>query len=314
MNDTTASDPTSSPAGSTPASTGSDSGFDLRALFHAVGSTSIAPALGAALPERTTTTAEVDLFDEPAVAVSAAPLVAGGFVDGIQAAVRLTHRNHRPVYLMYTAAGAVAGWGRPVGVDERLMVVCASPDREWVDTVNVGLPVVELDGTTPPDIERAGAQLLATTRDGLERSLVDRLVADGVTPLVLDGSLIGRPPVAGLVGVVKSTRTRYLSDEAALWALPKGWRSARFAVRERGDERFSCYVRLTGGADQPWDFGLIRVESRDADMLDAVCALALAERQGPASRDARHDRHLSTVRACEEFLRARRPPVFGLSL
>jgi hypothetical protein len=316
MTDTTSSPTPSSPTPPTSdgATIGDERGFDLRALFHAVGSTSITPALGAALPDRTTTSAEVELFDEASVPVSAEPLVAGGFVDGIQAAVRLTHRNHRPVYLMYVAAGAVAGWGRPVGVEERLMVVCAATDRYWVDTINVGLPVMELDAASPPEIERAAARLLATTRDALERRLVDQLVADGVTPLVLDGSLIGRPPVAGLVGVVKSTHTRYLSDEAALWDLPQGWRSARFAVRERGDERFSCYVRLTGGGDQPWDFGLIRVESRDAEILDAVCALALAERQGPASRDARHDRHLATVRACEDYLRARRPPVFGISL
>jgi hypothetical protein len=132
---------------------------------------------------------------------------------------------------------------------------------------------------------------------------------------VVDGSLVARPIRDRVVGVVKTTNRRYLPDESVLWGLPAGWRSPRFKIPEGsqnvGAPRYSCYLRLHDASRQAWNFGLIRLETFDLDLLEPLCALALEERQPAGSLDRRYDRHLAGVRAVEDLLRARRPSIFG---
>lgn len=295
--------------------------YDLPKLFQQIG---VSQLVRAAIdpPERHDADVEVQMLETDPVPVRGEPLPVDGFVDGIQNALVVAHHGHRPVHVAYTAAGA-SGPGprgpRLSGLVEQLAIICSSADRGWVDEINPvanPLPVTELDVTSPPEVGRAAALELGSARDGAERQLVTQMLADGVDRLVVDGALAGRPADSRLVGVVKTTRTRYLPDEKVLWGLPAGWRSPVFLLPPSGGcrvDRYSCYVRLHDASRAPWDFGLIRLETFDAELLDSLAVLAFAERQFARSRDGRWDRHLESVAVCEKLLKARKPRVFDLA-
>jgi hypothetical protein len=259
----------------------------------------------------------VELVDPPApVPVTADPLVPAGFVDGIQAALQVVHRDHRPVYLNYIAAGAVAADGRLLRIDEALYASGSFVDEEWFTSVGTSVPWRNLKAHRGDELPAEALSMLASTRDDAERELVEGLAATCDGSLVVDGSLTSRPVVPTLVGVVKTTRRRYLPDETLLWGMPAGYRSPRF-VLPAGSQgvrvpRYSCYLRLHDANERAWDFGLIRLEAFDLELLEPLAAMALAERQSSRSRDSRYDRHLAGVRAVEDTLRAHRPPVFTL--
>lgn len=294
--------------------------YDLRAFFRAVGGVQVSRALAANPEVRTDTTSDVELID-PNIPhqISADPLEVAGWVDGIQAGLCITYRHHRPVYLVYVAAAALRSWGAPVGVREELRLYCSPADREWADEVGAaaggdGIPIVELDAIYPPDVETAAHHEMAERRAALERHLVDELAHAGNIPLVVDGDLRARGARDGIVGVAKTMRTRFLPDEKVLYGMAGGWRSPRFRIAGAGKipDRYSCYLRLNNATNASWSFGLVRLEAYDADLLDPLAATCLTQRQGPASGDGRWDRHLQIVRGVEEYLRARRPPVFSL--
>jgi hypothetical protein len=293
--------------------------YDLRSFFPRVGGPRGGRALNTAPIERPLADTPIELLDDARVRVTADPLPVAGFVDGIQGSLFIRHREHRPIYLNYTAAGAIGPGARLIGVKESLAIVCSTADREWVDAMNEErIPVRELAATLPPNMESDAIALLGQTREGLERALVDTLVESGDVPLILDGSLLARPNIRGLVGVVKTTRRQYLPDERVLWGMPAGWRSPRFKITARtpgasigGVDRYSCYLRLFEARDAAWNYGLVRLEAFDPDLLEPLAARCLMERQGANSVDPRADRHLASVRACEDALRRRRPSVFG---
>lgn len=289
--------------------------YDLRRLFKAIGGVGTGgPSAGAV--ERTDATATVNMLDEEPVALTGTPIDVQGFVDGIQANIHLTYRHGRPVVLTYAAAGAVArtaqGRIKGVALRESLNILASFADHEWLGELNTDIPVVALVGDTPPEMELGVAEHIGATRDSLERDIVSELVERGDgRAIVVDGSIMGRPVDQRVVGVTKSVATRYLADETRLFTLPQGWRSPRFSIRGVGAPRWSCYVQLADKNRGAWNLGLIRLETFDPDILDAVGMMALAERQGPRSGDARWDRHLAGVRAVEEFLRSKRPAVFS---
>lgn len=289
--------------------------IDLREFFHALGSYSPARALTEAPAIRSECDVPVEMIDTDPALVTAEPLVAKGFVDGVQAALCVTYRGHRPVYLTYVAAGAGSSDGRLLAVKERLELIHSRLDTEWVASVASGIPTVELDETRPDELASAAIAVLGGDRETMERSLVESLVDAADSHLVVDGSLVGRPSRRQLLGVVKTTMRRYLPDESVLWGLPAGWRSPRFRIPAGSQgvhvPRYSCYLRLHDASRQAWNFALIRLETFDLDLLEPLCALAISERQPAGSRDRRYDRHLSGVRAVEDLLRARRPAVFG---
>lgn len=293
-----------------------DNSHDLRQFFRAVGSFGGQRALLSTPEERTDTDVPVDVLDADPVKVTAQAMVPAGFVDGVQASLCVTYRAHRPVFLSYTAAGAVGAGAKPLGLLENLVVVCSAKDREWVEDLGSTIPINELAAESPPDVEREAHQLLGGSREKLERALIEDLDSHGLRPLVVDGNLVARPFSTGLLGVVKSTRRRYLPDERVLFGLRAGWRSPRFRIpagsNGHANDRYSCYLRLHDASHQAWNFGMVRLETYDADQLDPLAARCLLERQGAASGDARWDRHLASVAAVEEFLRARRPTVYGM--
>lgn len=290
-------------------------GYDLRGFFHALGSFSPSHALGQAPAVRTQCDLPVTLLDTEPLEVTAAPLVVDGFVDGVQSALCVTFRGHRPVYLVYAAAGASSRDGRLLAVSERMSILHSRLDADWVRDLGSDIPSEELLEERPDEIAQAALSALGGGREMLERALIEELCGDGDRFLVVDGGLVGRPLRNNVVGVVKTSQRRYLPDESVLWGLPLGWRSPRFSIPAGSQgvrrERYSCYVRLHDASRQAWDFGLIRLETFDAALLDPLAALALTERQPAGSLDRRFDRHLAGVRAVEDLLRARRPTVFA---
>jgi hypothetical protein len=292
---------------------------DLRQLFRAVGKFNGQRALTSSPPDRNEIDVPVEVLDE-AAKITALPMDVAAWVDGIQASMVLTHRAHRPVYLSYVGAGAVDGERRPIADLWDLQIVCSHMDREWVDTLGTTIPVDEHAYDAPPDVEKAALQSLGGNRAVLEARLVDQLLegdrsaADGM--IVVDGALGLRTTNARMTGVVKSHGTKYLPDERVLYGLPAGWRSPRFKIPAGAaggrSARYSTYVRLFNADHHAWAFGLIRLEAYTLDDLDALAARAMLERQTAASGDSRYDRHLRSIRACEEFLRSRRPSVYGL--
>jgi hypothetical protein len=282
---------------------------DLAALLKRVAQAGGMPSSGAVVepPERTDASATTEVLDDPKF-IDAEPLEVAGFVDGVQSSVTLRHCDHRPVVLQYSAAAAVGEGGVVAAISEKLEIVHSVLDTEWALEVADSIHRVTVENTAPHDVIVAQVQHLRAERVERERVVVET-AAGGDGWLILDGSLIGRPVREGVVGVVKTTARRYLPDEAQLWKLEQGWRSSRFVIPagvESPEKRFSCYLRLFDSRNHGWDFGLIRLEAFDADVLDALAARCLAERQG-SSKDARWDRHLSGVRMVEDVLRARRP-------
>jgi len=292
-----------------------DGTVDLREFFHAVGSFSPSRALAEAPALRSECDLPVEMIDVDPAEVTAPPLPVEGFVDGVQSALCVTYRGHRPVYLTYVAAGVGSADGRLLAVRERLEVLHSTADTDWVREVASGIPTVELVQTRPDELAVDAIRVLGAERESLERALVEDMVRRDDVFLVVDGSLVARPVRRQLLGVVKTTQRRYLPDESVLWGLPVGWRSPRFVIPAGSQgvrvPRYSCYLRLHDASHQAWNFGLVRLETFELDLLEGLAALAMVERQPAGSRDRRFDRHLSGVRAVEDLLRARRPTVFG---
>jgi len=290
--------------------------YDLRSLFKSIGRFGAVRALDVSPTERPKADVVVEMLDELPSQITAEPLQVAGFVDGIQATLCVTHREQRPIYLFYVGAAALGEGSKPVGLRERLALICSDSDAEWVSLISAGVPIEQLVDATPPELERDAHRLVGSARDHLERALVADLLAQGVGTLVVDGSLVGRPVDRRLVGVVKTSQRQWLDDESVLWRLPEGWRSPRFKIPAgqggMGVDRYSCYVQMTDKSSGAWNMGLIRLESFDPDVLDSLAARCLLERQGSRSGDMRWDRHMASVRAVEEFLRSRRPSVFAL--
>jgi hypothetical protein len=292
----------------------SGASYDLRTFFKSLGRFGAVRALDVSPTERTKSEEDITVFDEKPAAVTGPALSVGGFLDGIQATLCVTHRMQRPVYLYYCAAAVLGEGAKEVGLREALSLLCSDHDAEWLAGLEGGLPIDQLADDTPPELERAAHRLVGLTRDNMERSLVRDLLEEGCDTLVIDGSLTGRPIDARLVGVVKTTASQWLDDESSLWSLEEGFRSARFLVRGKDHvERYSCYLQMTDKADAAWNAGLIRLETFDADLLEPLAVLCLNERQGSLSGDRRWDRHLGSVAAVEKFLRSRRPAVFELN-
>jgi len=290
---------------------------DLRQLFRAVGRFSRQQALTSSPPDRQDIDGHVDLLDDECAPVDAAAATVAAWIDGIQASMVITHRAHRPVYLSYMAAGAVDGRREPVTTSDRLEIVCSHLDREWVDSLGSTVPVDEHACEAPPDVERAALDTLGGGRAALEHQVTDRMCerAPAGQLVVVDGAVGTRSDHAQIAGVVKTHSRRYLPDETVLYGLPTGWRSPRFkvpaGVAGGRTDRYSCYLRLHPADDQAWAYALIRLETHRLDLLEPLAARCLVERQPLGAADARVDRHLAPIRICEDFLRARRPQVYG---
>ncbi len=257
-----------------------------------------------------------ELLDEQPVKIDGEPLDVSAWLDGIQSSMALTYRHHRPIQLDYVAAGAVDNAGEPLQVAHQLTLACSAADRLWLDELPVHLPeVITTPATAPPEVMRDLVEDVGRRRAAMEQDLITALLAAHNGQLVVDGTISGHLPDPQLAGVVKTTGHRWLADEQVLYGLQSGWRSPRFIIPPAAaghTERYSCYLRMVDAAAAPWDFGLIRLETFDPELLDPLAARVLAARQRRSSGDARWDRHIEPIAEVEAVLRALRPPVYQL--
>ncbi len=143
-----------------------------------------------------------------------------------------------------------------------------------------------------------------------EGRLAESVAVDGAL-VVADGPLnFSLRSHRAIVGYVKSHHRALLapSDHARVANLCAGQRSSIFRI---GDERYSCYLRLTDDAlSGPWA-GIVRLEFSATLGVAAAAALAntlsarLPRFAGVAHRDPRAPQNLQPIGALEDALRRR---------
>lgn len=288
--------------------------IDLRPFLQSMGGQLTRAALD--VPERLAPEDPAELLEDDIVEVATSPADPdkSAFVDGIQSASVLTYRHHRPVTLVMAGAGAVTGSLTPAHNKELIELFTARADEEWLRDKNCPVPLrVISEEDDPTAVERAIGGTLGEERDQLEILLTAELSqSSGWDLIAVDGGLASRPHDDRVVGIIKTTNTRLLSDESVLWGLPEGYRSPAFELPKNyggpdSAPRMSAYVRLRNASQSAWNTGLIRVEGYSIDALNTAAATALAHRQPSATRDPRGDRHVMPVAQVEKWMRARRP-------
>lgn len=166
----------------------------------------------------------------------------------------------------------------------------------------------------PSDIAARAMTAVQRTRERAEAELASRWVREKREPLLVDGGIASTPEVAQsafAIGVVKSHRTLYVTDEAmsAVLGLREGERST--AVALESPKRWpvaTWYLRLREPGNRGPFFGLVRVEvARDdsediTSRADLVSRWLLAERAPVALPDARWDVMVYGIRECEQYL------------
>jgi hypothetical protein len=243
------------------------------------------------------------------------PLPVIGFADGVQTQFLVRHVEHRPLSLIWVAAGAVGNDGMLLQFKQRLELVGSGADSALLaglSRVGRGLPFHQLEELTPWGVAAGTQRLIDEWRRELEQDVVAKAPIPDGGFLVVDGA-IRQHPRDRIVGVVKATEeTQYLADESLI-PDRAGWRSAVFglpatSMAER--DVVSCYLRLHDApGSTSWSHGLIRLEAHDPETLDHACALALHHRQSPGSGDPRWATHLEGMHMTERVLKAFRHPL-----
>lgn len=258
-----------------------------------------------------------EILDKPTKIVGVSPAPIEGYIDGIQASRVLSWQNQRPIVLQYAAAGLLTPEMVLKHGVEQLGLFCAEEDKHLVDGVVPDDMVVTTNATEPDDVTRNAVANIHKWRETLELTIAQKAIGTNSSGglVVCDGSLIGHKPHRNLVGLIKTVNTRYLADETVLWSLPFSWRSSIFKMppnRGHLDVTWSCYLRLTDAQNHRWDYGLVRLESFNPDLLEPLAAQVLNSRQNVGNTDPRGDRHIGPIAAVETHLKARRSPIFDL--
>lgn len=254
--------------------------------------------------------------------VTASPAPVAAFLDGIQATSVVVRREHRDVTLAYVAAGAMRADDsrRLATLSERLFTVCSHLDEAAVRAACPEMTIVGLDDEAPWDIPTSTQEVVDQTRRHLEREALDACPAEQGTVVLLDGPLPKdgiRTDVAGVIKV--ASQTDWILDDTLI--PPRcGWRSPilRLPGSKRGErDRLSALLRLRDCTPtHTWDYSLVRVETyADAgpDLLDAVAARVLSERQSLSSPDPRATIQMASMYTTEAVLKARIPDAFSVA-
>jgi hypothetical protein len=287
---------------------------DMRRLLSSVGSNSFERALLTPQGKRTKPDFPSVMMEKNSKEILGEPLLVSGFLDGIQASICLRYIEHRPVYLSYAAAGVITEEKNLNSVKESLELVMSSMEKDWYESIDYSMKQFFIEEEEPEEIELQAANRLSEQRNLLESNSIEENLNSREGYLVLDGGLVGKKIDQRLVGVVKTTRNKYLEDESQLRELPEGYMSPRFIIPAGSQgvqaARYATYVRLHDASKRHWNFGLIRLESFDPEVLEKLAMRCLLERQSSRSMDARFDRHITSIKSCEEKLRANRPSIF----
>ena len=289
--------------------------IDVRKLLTSLGSSSFERALMAPAGKRTKPDYPSIMLEHEIKQVEDQPLKVSGFIDGIQASLCLRYIDHRPIYLSYAAAGVITEEVELNSVEESLEIVMSKLEEEWFESIEYPMNKYLIDNWEPEEIEYQAAQRLSQQRNMLEEKSIAKNLAEREGFLVLDGGLVGKTINKRLVGVVKTTGNKYLDDETKLRSLPEGFMSPRFIIPAGSQgvtvDRFATYVRLHDASKKHWNFGLIRLESFEPGILESLAMRCLLERQSTRSMDPRFDRHITSIKSCEDKLRANRPSIFN---
>jgi hypothetical protein len=241
------------------------------------------------------------------------PLPVIGFADGVQTQFLLRHEEHRPISLVWAAAGAVDHALKLLEFRQRLELVGSGADEALLAKLSElggGLPFHVVAELTPWGVAASLQRVVDSWREELEGEVIASVPIPEDRHLVVDGSIRAHPR-DGLVGVIKSVDTQYIEDESVI-PDRAGWRSPVFslpATTTAERDVVSCYLRLHNApGSTTWSHGLIRLEARDPGVLDAACALAMRHRQGPGSGDGRWSVHLEGMHWAEQVLKAFRDP------
>jgi len=252
------------------------------------------------------------------------------FLDGTQRSRVLGWAGPAPVVYGEVAAAIrvrverrLVAWGTPL-IERHLYAPLPYVPAGLTSAFAGALDVVDTaradaDGALPARhpallLERAKVAV-SRDREMVERRLAERWCdAEGGT-LLVDGGLGASEALARtatVVGLVKTHRTLFVSDEAldTLAALPRGARTSAFRITTgvRAPVR-SWYLRLREPAGHDVLWGLVRVETADdasppTARADAVSRWILAESAPLAVPDARWDRLLYGVWNAEQTMRA----------
>lgn len=253
-----------------------------------------------------------------------------GFLDGIQRARILCHRNGIPV-VEGTVAAVVrvrvdrrfVTWGRRIPiVARRLYAPLTLLGCEGATEVD-GFEIVdtsyddrskELVSRHPAALRAVAFERVGRDRDDAERSLAELWCADGAEPLFIDGGISGSGRVARArcaVGVIKSHQALFADGDAldVVMSLKCGERSSVFAPPpRRRSPVMSWYLRLRDPRGRDAMFGLVRIEISPSDDVveraNEVSRWVLAESAPLSLPDSRWDRMAYGIRDCEQFLRA----------
>jgi hypothetical protein len=96
------------------------------------------------------------------------PLPVIGFADGVQTQFTLRHLKHRPVSLVWVAAGAVDNAATLLEFRQRLELVASAADSDFLaglSEVAGGLPCHEVEELTPWGVAVATQRLVVATTD-----------------------------------------------------------------------------------------------------------------------------------------------------
>lgn len=265
-------------------------------------------------------------------AIPDAPLVGfGAFLDGIQRSTVRAHREGVPIVHGAVAAAIRVREGKRMKVWERPLrshacyLPAAALDPAFVAALSARCPVVDTladhePGTPVPrhpgDLAARALTAVQRDREAAEGALAEAWTLRGPMPLLMDGGISGREPVARstmVVGAVKSHRTLYVAGESlgVILGLREGERTTAVAIASpRRTPVATWYLRLRDPGSRGPFFGLVRVEvahEGDATITaraDLVSRWLLAERTPVSLPDARWDVMVYGIRECEQYLSA----------
>lgn len=234
------------------------------------------------------------------------------FVDGIQSCILIKYENYHPIYLIKIVAGAIDKDNQVVYKDEVTKVVTSEINNE---TLKANFKKDELhfiESLDPHDTTIYAEKFIASVRNELEMRVVEyvgKTYPQSFT--VIDGSIFNATINNNVVGVVKSTNSKYFNNEAELFNLPEGEISKIFSIKRTTDGEtkvvYSCYLRLFTNIDMAWNYGLVRLESFSPDSLEEIAKTIFTYRQENPFKDIRGDRHLAPIKNLEDILKYELP-------
>ena len=234
------------------------------------------------------------------------------FVDGIQSCILIKYENYHPIYLIKIVAGAIGKDNIVVNKQEVTKVISAELNQESLKTKFAESELHFVMSSDPHDTTLLAEKFIASLRSELESNVVINVFTNDPSSLVvLDGSISNLLVQSNIVGVVKSTNSKYLKNESAIFTLAEGEISDIFSINKKYDGEskviYSCYLRLFTNNEMAWNYGLVRLESYFPENLKEVAKIVYDYRQDNPYKDIRGDRHLAPIKNLEDILKYELP-------